>query len=117
MVFILLDNALRHTPERGSIVLSVKKQDRNARISVSDSGEGIPQQHIDRVFERFYQVESDRRQADSGSGLGLSIAKSIVEAHGGKISMQSEMNKGTTVLCIFPLSGNPLPKKEDAETL
>ncbi len=112
VVFILLDNALRHTPERGSIVLSIKKQDRNARISVSDSGEGIPQQHIDRVFERFYQVESDRRQADSGSGLGLSIAKSIVEAHGGNISIESKTGQGTTLICRLPFSGIPVQKKE-----
>ena len=117
VILILLDNALRHTPKGGIILLGIKKQDNHAAISVSDSGEGISRKHLAHVFERFYQVESDRRDGNSGSGLGLSIAKSIVEMHGGKISMQSEMNKGTTVLCIFPLSGNPLPKKENAETL
>lgn len=110
VILILLDNALKHIPIGGSILLAIKKQDNHADISVSDSGEGIPQKHLAHVFERFYQVESDRRDGDSGSGLGLSIAKSIVEAHGGKISIQSEIKKGTTVLCILPLSGKPQRK-------
>jgi signal transduction histidine kinase len=105
VVLILLDNALRHTPKEGNIQLVIKKQDNQAAISVSDSGEGISKEHLAHVFERFYQVESDRREGNSGSGLGLSIAKSIIEAHGGKISIQSEAGKGTTVICILPISG------------
>ena len=110
VILILLDNSLRHTPEGGNILLTVTKQDNHAVINVTDTGEGIPRQHLSHVFERFYQVKSDRREGDPGSGLGLSIAKSIVEAHGGKISIQSEIKKGTTVLCILPLSGNPQRK-------
>ena len=104
VILILLDNSLRHTPVGGKISISVSKQDNHAVINVTDTGEGIARKHLSHVFERFYQVESDRREGDPGSGLGLSIAKSIVEAHDGKISIQSEINKGTTVLCIFPLS-------------
>jgi two-component system sensor histidine kinase CiaH len=116
VILILLDNALRHTPEGGNILLAIRNQDNHAVISVSDSGEGIPQKHQAHVFERFYQVESDRREGNSGSGLGLSIAKSIVENQGGKISIQSETGKGTTVNCVFPVSVNPTRKKESKKS-
>ena len=112
VILILLENALRHTPVKGKIQLKVKKQDNHAEISVSDSGEGIPRKHIAHVFERFYQVESDRREGNSGSGLGLSIAKSIIEAHGGKITIQSEIDRGTTVTCSLPLSTGLIRKLE-----
>ena len=103
---------LKHTPKKGEIFLTVKKHDNHAEISVSDSGEGIPRKHLAHVFERFYQVESDRREGNSGSGLGLAIAKSIVEAHGGKISIQSEIDRGTTVICSLPLSISLIRKQE-----
>ena len=112
VIIILLENALRHTPAEGKILLAVKKHDNHAEISVSDSGEGIPRKHLAHVFERFYQVESDRRESNSGSGLGLAIAKSIVEAHGGKISIQSEIKQGTTVFCRLPLSTSLIRKQE-----
>lgn len=117
VILILLDNALRHTPKGGKILLTIKKQDNHALINVSDSGEGILRKHLAHVFERFYQVESDRREGNSGSGLGLSIAKSIVETHGGKISIQSEMNKGTTVICSLPLSENLIRKQDKTKPL
>jgi signal transduction histidine kinase len=117
VILILLDNALRHTPGGGNIQLAIRNQDNHAVISVSDSGEGIPQKHQAHVFERFYQVESDRREGNSGSsGLGLSIAKSIVENQGGKISIQSEIGKGTMVNCVFPVSVNPTRKKESIKS-
>jgi signal transduction histidine kinase len=112
VILILLDNALRHTPVKGNILLTFKEQDNHTVISVSDSGEGIPAKHLPHVFERFYQAESDRRDGNTGSGLGLSIAKSIVEAHGGKISIQSEMKVGTTVICSFPFSAGLIRKQE-----
>lgn len=112
VILILLENALRHTPIKGKISLTAKKHDTHAEISVTDSGEGIPREHLAHVFERFYQVESDRLEGNSGSGLGLSIAKSIVEAHGGKITIQSEIDQGTTVTCSLPLSKNLIRKQE-----
>ena len=92
--------------------MTFKELDNHALISVSDSGEGIPVKHLPHVFERFYQAESDRRDGNSGSGLGLSIAKSIVEAHGGKISIQSEMKVVTTVICSFPFSEDLIRKQK-----
>ena len=112
VILILLDNALRHTLPKGKITLIAEKHDNHAEISVTDSGEGIPRKHLAHVFERFYQVESDRREGNSGSGLGLSIAKSIIEAHGGKITIQSEVGQGTTVTCSLPLSKNLIRKQE-----
>ena len=117
VILILLENALRHTPKMGKIQLTVKKHDNHAEISVSDSGEGIPRKHLAHVFERFYQVESDRRESNSGSGLGLAIAKSIVEAHGGKISIQSEIDRGTTVICSLPLLTSLIRKQEKSKSL
>lgn len=102
VILILLDNALGHTPEGGEIKLTIENQEKLAEISVADNGEGIPLTHLPHVFERFYQAKSDRRNSSGGSGLGLSIAKSIIEAHGGKISIQSEAGKGTKVLCLLP---------------
>ena len=112
VILILLDNELRHTYVKGKILLTFKELDNHAVISVSDSGEGISVKHLPHVFERFYQAESDRRDGNSGSGLGLSIAKSIVEAHGGKISIQSEMKVGTTVICSFPFSEDLIRKQK-----
>ena len=117
VILILLDNAIRHTHKGGQILLTIKKQDNHAVISISDTGEGIPLKHLAHVFERFYQVESDRRDGNSGSGLGLSIAKSIVETLDGKISIQSEIKKGTTVICSLPLTGSPIRKQGQAEPL
>jgi signal transduction histidine kinase len=102
VMLIVLDNALRHTDQGGRINLEIGSSKRYASISVTDSGEGIPPEHLAHVFDRFYQVKSDRRENTSGSGLGLSIAKSIVEAHGGSIGIQSEAGKCTAVRILLP---------------
>ncbi len=85
----LLNNALRHTPEGGKIIISLQNQDGWAAVSVRDDGTGIDQEHLPLVFDRFYRVDLDRNRATGGSGLGLAITKALVQAHGGEISAAS----------------------------
>jgi signal transduction histidine kinase len=85
----LLDNALRHTPAGGSVEVRADGQGEEVEFTVSDSGEGIAPQHLGRVFERFYRVDSGRTRARGGSGIGLAIARALVEAHGGRIRAES----------------------------
>jgi two-component system sensor histidine kinase GlrK len=74
------------------------------RISVSDTGPGIPAEDLPHIFERFYQGRRQARNAVAGSGLGLALAKKVVEAHGGRIWVESDFGKGTTVQIVLPLS-------------
>ena len=86
----LLSNAIRHTPKGGKIVASVESADpRLVRIAVENTGENIPAEHLPRLFDRFYQVEPSRQRNGDGAGLGLAIAKSIVDAHAGKLVVSS----------------------------
>src|SRR5664279_3733698 len=84
----LLDNALRHTPAGGSVTISASrsKGQGDAELFVVDTGEGIPAEHLPHVFERFYRVDTARDRAHGGSGIGLAITKSLVEAHGGVVT-------------------------------
>ena len=97
----LLDNALRFTPENGSIQIALSKHDGDFEVAVSDNGCGIAPEHLPRVFDRFYRAESSR--GSDGAGLGLALVKSIVDLHGGSASIQSQVGHGTTVKIIFPL--------------
>jgi signal transduction histidine kinase len=97
VLLILLDNALRHTPDGGHIRLQAQPDGRYIRLTVSDSGSGIPAEHLPHVFERFYRGKEDRRQHDSGSGLGLAIARGLVEAMHGQIAIASQPTQGTQV--------------------
>jgi signal transduction histidine kinase len=96
----LLDNALAHTPTGGSVTLRAEPAGDRVRFSVADTGPGIPQEHVGKIFERFYQVPGteDRGRA----GLGLSIAKDIVQSHGGEIQLESREGRGTTVWFTLP---------------
>jgi two-component system heavy metal sensor histidine kinase CusS len=99
----LVENSLRFTPAGGSIQISIEVQSAQARVSVSDTGCGIAAQHLPRVFDRFYRVDSSRSSA--GAGLGLALVKSIVDLHGGAVAIESEINRGTTVTLTFPRLG------------
>ncbi len=95
----LVDNALRFTPDGGAIQISIAALDTHSEVAVSDSGYGIPSEHLPRVFDRFYRVDSSRSSA--GAGLGLALVKSIVDLHGGSAKIESEVNRGTTVVLTF----------------
>jgi two-component system heavy metal sensor histidine kinase CusS len=96
----LVENALRYTPANGKISVSIAKRDGQTEISVTDTGCGIPPEHIARVFDRFYRVDSSR--SAQGNGLGLALVKSIVDLHGGSAVVESEVGRGTTVTLTFP---------------
>ncbi len=101
----LFDNALRHTPEGGTITGSTIRRDKGIEISISDDGAGIPPDHLPRIFERFYRVDPSRSRAEGGTGLGLAIVRHMVEAHGGQVGAESELRHGTRVRCWFPDGG------------
>ena len=98
----LLDNALRFTPENGSIQIALSQRKADFEVAISDNGRGIAEQHLPRVFDRFYRAESSR--GSDGAGLGLALVKSIVDLHGGSAIIESNLGRGTTVTLLFPLS-------------
>src|SRR2546430_7607142 len=97
----LLDNALRFTPQDGSIQITLSEHNADVEVAVSDNGCGIAPEHLPRVFDRFYRAESSR--GSDGAGLGLALVKSIVDLHGGSARVQTEVGRGTTVRLTFPL--------------
>jgi two-component system, OmpR family, sensor histidine kinase BaeS len=101
----LLDNALRHTPTRGTVTISatLSSGTDGVALSVADTGEGIPAEHLTHVFERFYRVDPGRDRAHGGSGIGLAIAKALVEAHGGQLTATSPgTGHGSTFRVLLP---------------
>ena len=100
----LLENAVAHTAKGGVITVIARAQDNYVEVAVSDTGEGIPAEDLPNIFERFYRVDKSRTRATGGSGLGLTIAKRLVEAHGGKIEIQSELGKGSRFAFTIPVS-------------
>jgi two-component system, OmpR family, phosphate regulon sensor histidine kinase PhoR len=98
----LFDNALRHTPAGGRIRVAVQRERAATAIGVSDTGSGIPAEHLPRIFERFYRVDPGRSRQEGGTGLGLAIVKHLVEAHGGRVEAESELGRGTTIRLYFP---------------
>ncbi len=99
----LIDNAVKYTPEGGSVRLTVGRADGRAVVAVVDTGEGIAAEHLSRVFDRFYRVDKARSREMGGTGLGLAIVKSVVAAHGGVIELTSAVGVGTTVTVTLPL--------------
>ena len=103
---IMVDNAVKYTPADGRVTVSAWKSEGGVRIAVQDTGPGIPQADLGRIFERFYRVDKARSRATGGTGLGLAIAKHIVEAHGGAIEVASEVGRGSTFTVILPTAGD-----------
>ena len=99
----LFDNALRHTARGGRVRVLAAQADGDVVLRVSDTGSGISAEHLPRIFERFYRVDPGRSRQEGGTGLGLAIVKHLVEAHGGSVSAESELGRGTTILLTFPL--------------
>ncbi|HET9015548.1 MAG TPA: HAMP domain-containing sensor histidine kinase [Thermomicrobiaceae bacterium] len=104
VLLILIDNALKHTPAGGTVTVGVQRQGGDAILSVRDTGEGIASEHLPRLFDRFYRVDRARTHVDVGAGLGLPIARSLVEAHGGHLSLSSVPGVGTVVTIRLPLA-------------
>jgi heavy metal sensor kinase len=101
----ILDNAIKYTPENGRISVEVVRVDHSVAITISDTGVGIPEADLPHIFDRFYQVDKSRSTA--GFGLGLSISRSIIEAHGGSVSVRSAENQGTSFRISLPMVSAP----------
>jgi signal transduction histidine kinase len=101
----LFDNALRYTPDRGSITVTVTTCDGMVELAVTDTGRGIPSKALDRVFERFYRVDPARDRELGGTGLGLSIVRHLASAMGGHVVAESELGRGATIRFTLPLAG------------
>ena len=98
----LLENAIRHTPGDGEISVSVRENGGDIEVAVSDTGDGISAEDLPYIFERFFRVDKSRARHTGGSGLGLTIAKRLVEAHGGKIKVHSQVGKGSRFTFTIP---------------
>ncbi len=100
----LVSNAIRHTPHNGQIILSATQAEGEVRLHVADTGSGIAADDLPFIFDRFYRADSSRSQMTGESGLGLAIARSLVEAHGGRISVESTVGAGTTFTVALPVA-------------
>jgi len=111
----LLSNAFKFTPEGGEIIFYVGQRDNNVEIKVSDTGTGIPKERIDKIFNRFYQVDGSHTREREGTGIGLSLTKELVEIHRGKIILESKEGAGTTFTVLLPLGKEHLKQEEIVE--
>jgi len=98
----LMDNAIQHTPPNGTIELAAETRVKNLIVAITDTGNGIPEEHREHVFRRFYRVDRSRDRRSGGAGLGLSLAQAIVRTHGGTISIRNHIPHGTIVEVSFP---------------
>jgi signal transduction histidine kinase len=98
----LVENALRHTPEGGTVMIETRPAPNGVHVIVSDTGSGIPPEHLPRIFERFYRADSGRSRESGGTGLGLAIVKHLVEAHGGTVRADSVLGAGARITMFFP---------------
>lgn len=101
IIYNLCDNAIRYNVENGKVIISINKESGCSILSVTDTGIGIAPEHQSRIFERFYRVDKSHSKETGGTGLGLSIVKHAVQYHGGKMTVDSEVGKGTTIKIIF----------------
>ena len=111
IVFNLMENGIKYNVPGGSLRVSLKRQEDNALLIVSDTGMGIPQDGLEHIFERFYRVDKARSRASGGSGLGLAIVKALVLRNRGEIHAESTVGKGTTFLVSFPAFDTEVDKE------
>ncbi len=109
LVVILVDNALRYTEPGGRVDVRVRESGAAATLAVTDTGIGIPAEALAHVFERFYRTDAARNRESGGAGLGLAIARKLVEDHGGRIEARSEVGRGSTFTVRLPLAGGRRP--------
>lgn len=103
MLYNLVDNGIKYNRPGGVVTVDLSKSDKELKLTVSDTGIGIPKEHQERIFERFYRVDSSRSKKTGGTGLGLSIVKHIVAVHGGCITMKSQEHEGTSISVTMPI--------------
>ncbi|WP_439744124.1 cell wall metabolism sensor histidine kinase WalK [Bacillus pseudomycoides] len=104
VLYNIISNALKYSPEGGTVTYRLRDREDMLEISVSDQGMGIPKENVEKIFERFYRVDKARSRQMGGTGLGLAIAKEMIEAHGGSIWAKSEEGKGTTIYFTLPMA-------------
>ncbi|MCU0626732.1 MAG: ATP-binding protein [Gemmatimonadaceae bacterium] len=102
----LVENAVRHT-RGGSVTIVARREGEELVLAVTDTGEGIPPEHLPRIFERFYRVDAARSREQGGTGLGLAIVRHLVEAHGGRVTAESVAGRGTTIATHWPVPATP----------
>jgi signal transduction histidine kinase len=112
VLFNLVDNAVRFTPSGGEVRIEARHHDGVVQVRVADTGTGIPPEHLPRLFERFYRVDSARAREDGGTGIGLAIARSVVEAHGGHLEAESELGKGSVFTFDLPVASAAKNRRE-----
>jgi two-component system phosphate regulon sensor histidine kinase PhoR len=100
----LVVNAVNHTPRKGSVVLSWSDREGSGFLSVRDDGEGIAEEHLPRLTERFYRVDAGRSRERGGTGLGLAIVKHILNRHDARLDIHSRLGEGSEFVCVFPAS-------------
>jgi two-component system OmpR family sensor kinase len=104
LIWNLVENAVRYTPAGGTINIALRRHGPVAELTVSDTGIGIPPEHLQHIFERFYRVDTSRSRELGGTGLGLSIVRQIAEAHGGQVRVRSTVGEGSTFTVALPVS-------------
>jgi two-component system phosphate regulon sensor histidine kinase PhoR len=109
MVVNLLDNAIKYNRRHGRVTVRLEPLEREVRIEVRDTGIGIPQDALTRIFERFYRVDKGRAREEGGTGLGLAIVKHVAQAHGGQVEVESRIGSGSTFRVRLPLAGAGAP--------
>ena len=100
----LITNAIKYSPEGGTIKVSARTENEYFSVSVQDTGFGIPPEDLERVFDRFYRVKDKNTREQQGTGLGLSLVKSIIETHHGIIKVDSQLGAGTTFTFLLPIA-------------
>ena len=103
LVMILLDNAVKYAGPGGTVTFTLERHQERLRLAVHNTGEPIPPEHLPHLFERFYRADAARNRSGGGYGLGLAIAKEIVEQHQGTIGVESQLDAGTTVTITLPV--------------
>jgi two-component system phosphate regulon sensor histidine kinase PhoR len=103
----LVDNAIKYGPDGGRVWVVAARESGEIRIRVRDQGVGISAAHLPRIFERFYRVDKSRSRKEGGTGLGLAIVKHIAQAHGGRVTAESEPGEGSTFTVCLPVAGEP----------
>jgi signal transduction histidine kinase len=106
VLFNLVDNAIRFVPDGGEVTIAAHRHNGAVEISVADNGSGISREHLPRLFERFYRADPARARGAGGTGIGLAIARSVVEAHGGRIRAESEPGIGSVFTFDLPVASD-----------